>query len=153
MAMTRREAGRGALAVAGLALLGAGRAPAPKTWEVRMLNKGASGSMAFEPGYLAIKPGDSVKFIAADKGHNAETIAGMLPAGAAPFKGKVNEEIVVKFTAPGVYGYKCLPHLAMGMVGVIRVGAPTNLAAARDQAGKLPNLAKQRLLGFLAKAG
>ncbi|MES2443904.1 MAG: pseudoazurin [Pseudomonadota bacterium] len=149
--MTRREAGLGGLAVAGLALVGASP-PAPKTWEVRMLNKGPDGAMAFAPGMLAIRPGDSVRFVATDKGHNAETIAGMLPAGAAPFKGKINEEIVVKFTVPGVYGYKCLPHFAMGMVGLIRVGTPANLAAAVAQAEKLPALARKRMLGFLAAA-
>lgn len=155
MVMTRREIGQGALAAAGLTLLGASTAPpAPKTWEVRMLNRGPDGAlMAFAPAYLAIRPGDSVKFIAADKGHNAEAIPGMLPAGATPFKGRINEEIVVQFTVPGVYGYKCLPHLGMGMVGLIRVGAPANLAAAREQAAKLPGLGKKRMLELLAGAG
>jgi hypothetical protein len=33
----------------------------------------------------------------------------------------------------------------MGMVGLIRVGAVTNLAAAQDQAVKLPGAARQRM--------
>ena len=64
-----------------------------------MLNKGSDGSlMVFEPAYLKVAPGDSVKFLATQKGHNAESLAGMAPAGAAAFKGKIDEEITVKFT-------------------------------------------------------
>ncbi|MDO5371507.1 MAG: pseudoazurin, partial [Paracoccus sp. (in: a-proteobacteria)] len=36
-----------------------------ETHEVRMLNRNDSGPMPFEPDYLVIRPGDSVKFIAA----------------------------------------------------------------------------------------
>ena len=52
--------------------------------EVKMLNKGTEGMMVFEPALVKIASGDTVKFIAADKGHNAETIKGMLPADATP---------------------------------------------------------------------
>jgi plastocyanin len=54
-----------------------------------------------------INPGR--KFQEADKGHNAESIKGMLAEGAAPFVGKNNEDIAVKFEQEGVYGIKCLP--------------------------------------------
>ena len=50
--------------------------------EVKMLNKGAEGLMVFEPALLKIEPGDTVKFVATDKGHNAESIKGMFPADA-----------------------------------------------------------------------
>ncbi len=50
--------------------------------EVKMLNKGAEGPMVFEPALLKIAPGDVVKFLPTNKGHNAETIKGMLPEGA-----------------------------------------------------------------------
>ena len=50
--------------------------------EVKMLNKGAEGLMVFEPALVKIEPGDTVKFVATDKGHNAESIKGMLPAEA-----------------------------------------------------------------------
>ena len=81
---------------------------------VKMLNKGAAGAMVFEPALLKIAPGDSVTFLAVDKVHNAESIAGMIPAGAAPFKGTMSQSLKVKFSKPGVYGYKCLPHYGMG---------------------------------------
>ena len=85
-----------------------------------MLDKGTEGVMVFEPALVKIAPGDTVKFVATNKGHNAETIKGMLPEGAEPFVGKVNQEIAVTFDKPGVYGVKCLPHYAMGMVGLDR---------------------------------
>ena len=140
---------RVALAAASLATVSA--APAPKQWQVRMLNKGPDGQlMVFVPAKLTIAPGDSVKFIATDKGHNAEAIAGMLPAGAQTFKGAINQEIEVRFTQAGLYGYKCLPHLGMGMVGVIQVGNDSNRAALQAQAAKLPGLGKKRMAAMLA---
>ena len=106
--------------------------------EVKMLNKGAEGLMVFEPALVKIEPGDTVKFVATDKSHNAETIKGMLPAGAAPFAGKMNEDIVVTFDKPGAYGVKCMPHYAMGMVALVVVGKPGNLeeVKALPQSGK-----------------
>jgi len=107
-------------------------------FEVQMLNKGTKGVMVFEPDFLKIEPGDTVKFIPTDKGHDAESIKGMLPEGAEPFKGKLNEEVTVTYTEEGVYGVKCTPHYAMGMVALIQVGKPVNLEAAAGvkQAGK-----------------
>ena len=101
---------------------------AAKDVQVKMLNKGASGAMVFEPALVKVAPGDTVTFVATDKGHNAEIISTMMPAGAAPFKGKMNQNITVKFTKPGVYGYKCLPHYGMGMVGAVIVGSPASNA-------------------------
>ena len=90
--------------------------------EVKMLNKGAEGVMVFEPALVKIEPGDTVKFVATDKGHNAESIKGMLPADATPFVGKNGEDVAVTFDKPGAYGVKCLPHYGMGMVALIVVG-------------------------------
>ncbi|MEI9927731.1 MAG: pseudoazurin [Sphingomonas sp.] len=135
-----------------LALLLSGAAAAPKQWEVRMANSAGNGTlMVFDPGYLAIRPGDSVKFVAADKGHNAESIAGMAPAGAAPFRGRINEEIVVTFAVPGLYAVKCLPHFGMGMVALIQVGAATNKAQIAAAANALPAAAKARISALLAQ--
>ncbi|ASY73471.1 pseudoazurin [Sinorhizobium fredii USDA 205] len=93
-----------------------------ETVEVKMLNRGEKGSMVFEPDFLALQPGDSVKFIATNKSHNAATIDGMVPDGHPAFKGKINEEIVVTFDRSGFYGIKCSPHYGMGMVMLIKVG-------------------------------
>ncbi len=108
--------------------------------------------MVFEPAGLKIAPGDTVTFIPTDKGHNAEIIKGMIPDGAAEFKGKMNEEIKVTFDVPGLYGVKCAPHVGMGMVAAILVGdAPaTNLDAFN--AAKLPKKARERIDAAVAAA-
>ncbi|WP_454620655.1 pseudoazurin [Bradyrhizobium cenepequi] len=108
--------------------------------EVKLLNKGADGVMVFEPAFVKIAPGDTVKFLATDKGHNAESIKGMLPEGAPPFVGKNGEDIAVKFDKEGVYGVKCLPHYGMGMVAMIVVGTPGNV----DQAKAVPQTGKAK---------
>lgn len=111
--------------------------------EVHMLNKGKDGAMIFEPAAVKIAAGDTVTFIPTDKGHNAETIKGMLPEGAAEFKGKMSEKITVTFDVAGAYGVKCAPHVGMGMVGLVVVGdAPANLDAYKDV--KVPKKAQER---------
>lgn len=119
--------------------------------EVRMLNKGPDGqAMQFDPAFLKIEPGDSVKFVATDKGHNSESILEMIPEGAETWKGKMNEEVTVTFDVEGIYGYKCQPHFALGMVGIIQVGESTdNLDSA--ETAKLPGKAKSRMAELIAE--
>ena len=119
-------------------------------FDVVMLNKGAAGAMVFEPALTRIAPGDTVHFHATDKSHNAETIPGMLPDGAEAFAGKMNQDVTVTFTIPGVYGVKCKPHYAMGMVAVIAVGDPVNLDAAKsvNQPGRAKTVLEQILGGL-----
>ena len=69
--------------------------------EVKMLNKGTEGLMVFEPALIKVAPGDIVKFVSTDKGHNAESIKGMLPEGGATFRGKTGEDVAVKFDQAG----------------------------------------------------
>ena len=108
--------------------------------EVKMLNKGTEGMMVFEPALVKLAPGDTVNFVSTDKGHNAETIKGMLPDGAATFIGKTGEDVAVKFEQAGIYGVKCAPHYGMGMVAMIVVGTPAN----EDQAKAVPQIGKAR---------
>ena len=117
--------------------------------EVKMLNKGVEGAMVFEPAMVKVAPGDTVKFVATDKGHNAETIKGMLPADATPFLGKNGEDVAVTFDKPGIYGVKCLPHYGMGMVAMVVVGTPDNVDAAK--AVPQPGKAKQVMAGLFEK--
>ena len=118
---------------------------------VKMLNKGSAGMFVFEPALVKIAPGDTVTFIPTDKVHNAESIAGMIPDGAAAFKGKMSQPLKVTFSKPGLYGYKCLPHYGMGMVGVVIVGnASSNFAAAQKVSH--PGKAKQVFAGLLNQA-
>jgi len=130
------------------AVLIAGTSAMAAEHEVKMLNKGEKGAMVFEPDLVKIAPGDTVTFKATDVGHNAETIKGMLPDGAAPFEGKMGQDVAVVFAGPGVYGVTCKPHLAMGMVAAVVVGDPVNLDAAR--AVKVPGKAGKRLAELLA---
>ncbi|WP_332700116.1 pseudoazurin [Bosea sp. (in: a-proteobacteria)] len=118
--------------------------------EVKMLNKGAAGAMVFEPALVKIAPGDTVKFLPTDKSHNAESVPEMMPAGAAPFIGKMNEQVDVTFKEAGVYGIKCKPHYGMGMVALVVVGEPANLEAAA--VAKHPGKAKQVFADLVAKA-
>lgn len=111
--------------------------------EVKMLNKGETGTMVFEPALVKVAIGDTVNFIATDKGHNAETIKGLIPEGAEPFKGKMSKDIAVTFTTPGVYAIKCAPHLAMGMVALVVVGDDlSNLDAVKE--AKFPKKTAER---------
>jgi len=120
-------------------------------FEVKMLNKGAKGTMVFEPDLLQLAPGDSVRFVATNKGHNAETIKGMVPDGAATFAGKMNEEVLVTFDQPGLYGIRCKPHYGLGMVGLIAVGEATNAAEASQI--KHPGKAKKVFADLFTQLG
>jgi pseudoazurin len=116
-----------------LAATGGAAAADAAEFEVRMLNKGEAGAMVFEPAVVQATPGDSVRFVTTDKGHNVEAIKGMLPDGVEPFKSKTNAEFVLTLTEPGVYGVKCSPHFSMGMVALIQAGdAPPNLESAKS---------------------
>lgn len=93
-----------------------------ETIEVQMLNRGEAGTMVFEPRHVSAEVGDTVVFVPTDRGHNAESIDGMLPEGQEAFKGDINEEISVELTEEGVIGVACKPHFGMGMVMMIEVG-------------------------------
>ena len=120
-----------------------------QTFEVKMLTRGAAGSMVYEPDYLRIEPGDSVRFIASQSGHNAASVPGLLPVGAPEFKGKINQQIEQVFDIPGLYGIQCTPHLAMGMVMLIQVGPPA--AQPVDIPPALPKRAAERFSSLLQR--
>lgn len=117
-----------------------------ETIEIKMLNRGEIGPMAFEPAYVEVQPGDTVKFVVGQKGHNAASIEGFYPEGFAGFKGQINEEIEVTFDLPGFYGIKCSPHYAMGMVALIKVGEAELTEDIRNQ--KFPGRAGKRFKGL-----
>lgn len=103
--------------------------------QIKMLNTGKEGTMVFEPSFLKVAKGDSVKFIKVDASHNSAAV--VVPAGASAWKGKMDEEISVKLDKEGVYVYVCDPHKVMAMAGVIQVGKPVNLAEAKKQSTEL----------------
>lgn len=118
--------------------------------EVKMLNRDAHAAMAYEPEFLKIAPGDTVKFIASSSGHNAASIAGMVPANTTSFMGKINQEIAITLTEDGLYGVKCSPHYAMGMVMLIQVGenALDSLSIPSD----VPESAQKRFKDIVSRA-
>lgn len=118
-----------------------------ETHEVKMLNRNDQGPMIYEPQHLTIAPGDTVRFLPTQPGHNAATIDGMIPEGAEPWKSKINQEFEVTLTVPGRYGIKCSPHYAMGMVMVIDVGE----GAAAEIPADMPPRAKERINAILAQ--
>ena len=94
----------------------------------------------FNPANFTIKSGDVVEFVNVSGGpHNVAFDKDHIPAGAreilnremkqrqsdlmGPFLTQANEVYSINFTgAPkGTYSYFCLPHRALGMVGVITV--------------------------------
>lgn len=136
------------IAMTGAAMTGAASAA---EHEVKMLNKGEKGAMVFEPDFLQVEPGDTIKFLVTDKGHDAQSIAGMLPEGVEGFKGKINQEITFTIEKEGVYGIKCTPHYAMGMVMLVVAGEPVNAEEAK--AVKQPGKAKAVFAELFERVG
>jgi plastocyanin len=110
----------------------------PTTHVVRMMQQGAK--YRFEPADFTIKVGDIVEFENISGGpHNVVFDKDHIPAGArealnrdmpqrqgdlmGPFLTQPHQKYSITFSdAPkGTYGYYCLPHRALGMVGVITV--------------------------------
>jgi plastocyanin len=130
-----------ALAVLALAPVIALRASAdtpPATHEVKMVMVGTAAR--FEPAQLTIRPGDRVRFINTSGGpHNVSfdpakvpddaerALAAGMPAQIQPLWGPLvtepNGVYTVTFTGvkPGRYEFFCMPHMAMGMKGVLTV--------------------------------
>ncbi|WP_350334914.1 pseudoazurin [Coralliovum pocilloporae] len=124
---------------------------APTVHEVQMLNKHPDHRKmrnVFYPLIQTVEAGDTVTFLPTNRGHNSASIKGMIPEGAEPWKGKINQEISVTFEKPGIYGYMCTPHVSLGMVGLVIVkgdGVAHNLEAAKavKQRGKAKRVFKR----------
>ena len=140
-----------ARAAAAVALLAATPALA-ETHVIEMLNKGPDGGRyVYSPEFIQVEPGDTVKFVNGDPGHNAAVIDGGIPEGAEPFVGKINEEIEVTLTEEGLYAYKCTPHYTLGMVGLILVGdAAPNMEALTEM--RFRGRAGRRMEGLMEEA-
>jgi len=110
-------------AAAGLVTsLPASKAGAATTHEVQMLNVHPENRrlrQVFLPRLIVVQPGDTVRFVATDKTHNSASIDGMIPEGAAEWKGKINDDVEATIDVAGFYGYQCTPHASTGMVGLI----------------------------------
>lgn len=128
-------------ASAGLLLLPTLRRARAAQHSVKMLNKSPEGQRNwFEPAVLFIEPGDTVQFVATDKGHNSESL--VVPEGGETWKGKLSKDVSATLTVEGLYAYKCLPHFGLGMVGLVAVGDPSvNIAEVESE--RYPGLSKK----------
>ena len=52
-------------------LAAGGGEAAAEIFEIQMLNKGAEGTMVFEPAFVKAAPGDVIRFVPTDRSHNA----------------------------------------------------------------------------------
>jgi pseudoazurin len=139
------------LAAFALSLLAAQAATAAEV-VVEMLtrDKAANLNNVFKPSLVKINKGDTVKWVATNAGHNVAFVQGGVPAGVALFSSGFTKEITFKFDKPGLYLYKCTPHLGLGMVGIVMVGNDkSNLAALKS--AYVPPLAKKRLEPIFAE--
>lgn len=135
--------------IAMAAALGLAGPALAEDFEIDMLDKGEAGMMVFEPDFLKIEAGDTIRFMPTSKGHNAETIKGGIPEGADTFKSKINEEFEVTLDEEGLYAIKCTPHVGTGMVMLVQVGDDTsNIDDIKEV--KLPKKARERLDDQLA---
>jgi pseudoazurin len=100
-----------------------------ETIEIEMLNRTEDGRvMAFSEELIEVEVGDIVRFVPTDKGHNAQSVKGALPDGQEAFKGRINQEIEVEITAPGLIAVICQPHVTVGMAALIMAGGDVSNA-------------------------
>lgn len=112
------------LAASGQKLMAQGDGPTEHV--VEMLNRDPDNPgtpMVYKPQILVIQPGDTVRFVPVDRGHNAQTHEDMIPEGGTEFELQINEEAAFTIETEGAYGYFCTPHSTAGMVGLILCGS------------------------------
>ena len=115
--------------------------------EILTRDKATNTNNLYSPGLVRVNKGDTVKWVAKQSGHNVAFVAGGVPTGVALFSSPISKDATFKFEKPGVYLYKCTPHLGLGMVGLVIVGNDkSNLAAVKT--AYVPPAAKKRLEPF-----
>ena len=128
---------------------------AAENFDVKMVNADASGQvMVFDPPFIKANVGDTVTFLPTDMLHNSQSVPGLIPSSANSWNGAMNEKITVELNAEGVYVYQCTPHIALGMIGVIQVGSPTNIDDLRNSVSSLESMIvmnKERVQKYLSQ--
>ena len=104
--------------------------------------------MVFSQEILVVQPGDTIQFVATDKGHNVQFIDG--PDGVKlPKKSKISKDVEVVLDQPGVYVYVCTPHASMGMIGVVVVGDLTQEGVDAVKDAKVRGKSKKKFKELL----
>lgn len=117
-------------------------AAAPVTGTTKTVNMvGDAKGYRFEPANITVKQGDAIKFVVVSGGpHNVAFDPATIPGDVKPqldanmgtdkmgelstsLKMNPGESVTISFgkIKPGQYPYHCVPHLALGMKGVITV--------------------------------
>ena len=117
-------------------------AMAPITGTTKTVNMvGDAKGYRFEPANITVKQGDGIKFVVMSGGpHNVAFDPATIPADVKPqldanmgtdkmgelssnMKTNNGESVTISFAKikPGQYPFHCVPHLALGMKGVITV--------------------------------
>lgn len=141
------------------ALLGASAVRAiaqdtPVVHEVQMLNEHPDDSkekMVYVPDLIRANPGDTIRFISSNPGHNIQSMKDMLPEGVEKFKSTIGEDYDLVLSVEGAYGIGCTPHSSVGMVMLVLFGdVAGNYEALKElrQNGK----AKKRYEDIFARA-
>ena len=128
---------------------------AAANFDVKMVNADASGQvMVFDPPFIKANVGDTVTFLPTDMLHNSQSVPGLIPSSANSWNGAMNEKITIELNAEGVYVYQCTPHIALGMIGVIQVGNPSNIDDVRNSVSSLESMIvmnKERVQRYLSQ--
>ena len=104
--------------------------------------------MVFSEEIVTIEPGQSITWLATDKGHNVQIIAG--PEGyELPKKSKLSKDVTLSFDTEGVYVYVCTPHATMGMLGIVVVGEATDEAISAVEKAKVRGKSKKKFKKLL----
>lgn len=104
--------------------------------------------MVFSEEIVTIDAGQSITWLATDKGHNVQMIAG--PEGYdLPKKSKVSKDVTLTFDQDGVYVYVCTPHATMGMIGIVVVGELTQDAVDAIKDAKVRGKSKKKFKQLL----
>ena len=82
----------------------------------------------------------------------AASIKGLIPEGAKKFKSKINKKFSYTVEVEGLYGIRCTPHYANGMVALIQVGDVAD-SAEFLKGKKIPKKSKERLEKYLSQVG
>jgi len=108
--------------------------PTGNVIEVEMFTRDPDGGgmQVFKPELVRANVGDTVTFVPTDPTHQSSSIPEMIPDGARGWEGDINESVSYVLPMAGVYGYKCVPHYAAGMVGLIVVGDESEIENAQE---------------------
>jgi|TARA_B110000483_G_scaffold177973_1_gene210495 pseudoazurin len=115
---------------------------------IEMLNKRDDGSiMVYSVDIAKIAAGETITWMPKDKMHNVEMLKG--PDGAKlPKKSKFSKEFSMTFDVPGIYVYRCTPHVAMGMIAIVIVGDDVSNKEAISNT-RMMGKAKKKLVKLL----